>query len=88
MAVHIFFRETLSEPAGQLLLRDLTATLNDAIRSTNAQFTDPDVLDSLDTIVQILAKETGWDAFSLEYRTVQPLATVRAVVVFISRERR
>lgn len=42
------FREDLAKPAGNLYLHNLTGILETAIRATNAQFDDSDILKRLD----------------------------------------
>jgi gamma-tubulin complex component 3 len=67
----------LSKPAVSLYLHNLTGTLETAIRATNAQFEDPDILKRLD--VQKLEpspQDQGWDVFSLQYHVDGPISTV------------
>ena len=70
-------RPELSKPAVSLYLHNLTGTLETAIRATNAQFEDPDILKRLD--VQKLEpslQDQGWDVFSLQYHVDGPISTV------------
>ncbi len=43
--------------------------LETAIRATNAQFEDPDILERLDVrLLDIQPGDIGWDVFSLDYK--------------------
>ncbi|CAA3021025.1 gamma-tubulin complex component 3 [Olea europaea subsp. europaea] len=67
----------LSEPANTISSFKLAGLLESAIRSSNAQYDDPDVLDRLR--VKMMPHNTGdrgWDVFSLEYDARVPLNTV------------
>ncbi|KAG7033560.1 Gamma-tubulin complex component 3, partial [Cucurbita argyrosperma subsp. argyrosperma] len=67
----------LSEPANSISLFKLSGLLETAIRSSNAQYDDPDILDRLK--VKMMPHGTGdrgWDVFSLEYEARVPLDTV------------
>ncbi|KAI9217075.1 Spc98 family-domain-containing protein [Blastocladiella britannica] len=67
----------LDKPAPTLYRHHLTGTLEQAIRSSNAQFDNQDVLRRLD--VRLLASapgDTGWDVFSLDYAVSSPINTV------------
>ncbi|KAJ7975986.1 Gamma-tubulin complex component [Quillaja saponaria] len=67
----------LSEPANTISSFKLAGLLESAIRSSNAQYDDPDILDRLR--VKMMPHETGdrgWDVFSLEYDARVPLDTV------------
>jgi gamma-tubulin complex component 3 len=55
----------------------LTATLETAIRSSNAQNDPPDVLRRLDArMLEYSHGEIGWDVFTLEYKVDAPIDTV------------
>jgi gamma-tubulin complex component 3 len=55
----------------------LTATLETAIRSSNAQNDPPDVLRRLDArMLEYSHGEIGWDVFTLEYKVGAPIDTV------------
>ncbi|KAH8861843.1 Gamma-tubulin complex component 3 [Schistosoma japonicum] len=60
------------------LLDRLSSILETAIRDTNAQYEQPEILQRLD--VRLLdistAQDTGWDIFSLDYHVDGPLATI------------
>lgn len=67
----------LSEAANTLSSFKLAGLLESAIRSSNAQYDDPDILDRLR--VKMMPHNTGdrgWDVFSLDYDTRVPLNTV------------
>ncbi|XP_041027846.1 gamma-tubulin complex component 3 [Juglans microcarpa x Juglans regia] len=67
----------LSEPANTISTFKLAGLLETAIRSSNAQYDDSDILDRLR--VKMMPHETGdrgWDVFSLEYDARVPLDTV------------
>ncbi|KAL3533961.1 hypothetical protein ACH5RR_007482 [Cinchona calisaya] len=67
----------LSEPANTISSFKLAGLLESAIRSSNAQYDDPDILDRLR--VKMMPHNTGdrgWDVFSLEYDARVPLNTV------------
>jgi len=55
----------------------LSPKLESAIRSSNAQFEDEDVLNRLDVkLLYVSPEETGWDIFSLQYCIDGPIAMV------------
>ncbi|XP_010257504.1 PREDICTED: gamma-tubulin complex component 3 [Nelumbo nucifera] len=67
----------LSEPANTISSFKLAGLLESAIRSSNAQYDDPDILERLR--VKMMPHSTGdrgWDVFSLEYDARVPLNTV------------
>lgn len=67
----------LSEPANTISTFKLAGLLETAIRSSNAQYDDHDILDRLR--VKMMPHGTGdrgWDVFSLEYDARVPLDTV------------
>ena len=67
----------LSEPANTISAFKIAELLETAIRSSNAQNGDPDILDRLR--VKMMPHENvdrGWDVFSLEYDARVPLDTV------------
>ncbi|KAI1314677.1 Gamma-tubulin complex component 3 [Mortierella claussenii] len=58
----------LSQKADTLFRHNLTGKLETAVRSSNAQFDDPDVLRRLDVrLLEISPEDSGWDVFSLYY---------------------
>lgn len=70
-------RPSLSRPANTLYRHNLTATLETAIRSSNAQNDPPDVLRRLDArMLEYSHGEIGWDVFTLEYKVDAPIDTV------------
>ncbi|CAH9079369.1 unnamed protein product [Cuscuta epithymum] len=67
----------LSQPANTISSFKLAGLLESAIRSSNAQYDDPDILDRLR--VKMLphnSGDRGWDVFSLEYDARVPLNTI------------
>ncbi|KAI4300670.1 hypothetical protein L6164_034019 [Bauhinia variegata] len=67
----------LSEPANTISSFKLAGLLESAVRSSNAQYDDSDILDRLR--VKMMPHESGdrgWDVFSLEYDARVPLDTV------------
>ncbi|OWM78975.1 gamma-tubulin complex component 3 [Punica granatum] len=67
----------LSEPANTIGSFKLAGLLESAVRSSNAQYDDPEILDRLR--VKMMPHGTGdrgWDVFSLEYDPRVPLDTV------------
>ncbi|KAF9055299.1 hypothetical protein BDZ89DRAFT_1175392 [Hymenopellis radicata] len=68
---------SLTRPANTLFRHNLTATLETAIRSSNAQNDPPDVLRRLDSrMLEYTHGEIGWDVFTLEYKVDAPIDTV------------
>ncbi|KAK6941949.1 Gamma tubulin complex component, C-terminal [Dillenia turbinata] len=67
----------LSEPANTISSFKLAGLLESAIRSSNAQYDDFDILDRLKVkMMQHGTGDRGWDVFSLEYDARVPLNTV------------
>ncbi|XP_036317961.1 gamma-tubulin complex component 3 [Rhagoletis pomonella] len=67
----------LDKPAKELYCYDLSSIMDAAIRSTNAQYDDPEILNHLD--VRLLTPcdgDIGWDILSLQYTVRGPLATM------------
>lgn len=65
------------KPATEMYPHNLSGILESAIRSTNAQFEDENILNRLD--VRVLEKspgDTGWDVFTLDYHVSGPIGTV------------
>ncbi|KAI0315981.1 gamma-tubulin complex DGRIP91/SPC98 component [Amylostereum chailletii] len=68
---------SLARPANTLYRHHLTATLETAIRSSNAQNDPADVLRRLDArMLEYTHGEIGWDVFTLEYKVDAPLDTI------------
>ncbi|KAL1944175.1 hypothetical protein VTO73DRAFT_3360 [Trametes versicolor] len=68
---------SLSRPANTLYRHNLTATLESALRSSNAQNDPSDVLRRLDArMLEYSHGEIGWDVFTLEYKVDAPIDTV------------
>jgi gamma-tubulin complex component 3 len=71
------YSPNLGKPANALYRHNLTATLETAIRSSNAQNDPPDVLRRLDArMLEYSHGEIGWDVFTLEYKVDAPLDTL------------
>ncbi|KAJ3220475.1 Gamma-tubulin complex component 3 [Clydaea vesicula] len=68
----------LSKSAKLLFRHNLTGTLESAIRSSNAQYEDPDILSKLDIELSVMKSpvESGWDSFCLKYQLDSPLNTI------------
>ncbi|CAG8503370.1 7710_t:CDS:10 [Gigaspora rosea] len=67
----------LSKPANTLYRHNLTGTLESAIRASNAQYDDPDILRRLDVrLLEVSFGEAGWDVFSLDYHVDSPINTI------------
>lgn len=68
---------SLGKPASSLYRHNLTASLETAIRGSNSQFEDMDVLKRLDArVLDFNEGDVGWDSFTLEYRVDEPVNTV------------
>ncbi|KAF8165302.1 gamma-tubulin complex, DGRIP91/SPC98 component [Crassisporium funariophilum] len=68
---------SLAKPANTLYRHNLTANLETAIRSSNAQHGPADVLRRLDArMLEYSHGEIGWDVFTLEYKVDPPIDTV------------
>ena len=73
----LYTRPSLARPANTLYRHNLIATLETAIRSSNAQTDSPDVLRRLDArMLEYSHGEIGWDVFTLEYKVDAPINTV------------
>lgn len=69
--------DNLDQPANSQYRHTLTAQLEHAIRNSNAQFDDVDVLRRLDArMLELSHGEIGWDVFTLEYRIDSPLDVI------------
>ncbi len=69
--------EELSAPATSLYPHNLAGILETAIRATNAQFEDQEILDRLDVrLLEVQPGDTGWDVFSLDYKVTGPISAV------------
>ncbi len=68
---------SLERPASTLYRHNLTASLESAIRTSNAQFESADVLHRLDARMLEGSRGTvGWEVFTLEYRLDAPMDVV------------
>ncbi|XP_016533635.1 gamma-tubulin complex component 3 isoform X2 [Poecilia formosa] len=67
----------LARPATTLYQHNLTGILETAVRATNAQFDNSEILRRLDVrLLEVSPGDTGWDVFSLDYHVDGPIATV------------
>lgn len=56
---------------------NLTGILETAVRSSNAQYDDPEILNRLDVrLLEIQNDDLGWDVFTLDYHVDAPINTV------------
>nr|XP_016937850.2 gamma-tubulin complex component 3-like [Drosophila suzukii] len=70
-------KDELERNGADIYAHDLSSMLDAALRCTNAQCEDPDILNHLDIIVQRpFAGDIGWDIISLKYVVHGPLATM------------
>ncbi|XP_016993088.2 gamma-tubulin complex component 3 [Drosophila takahashii] len=70
-------KDELERGGGDIYAHDLSSMLDAALRCTNAQYDDPDILNHLDVIVQRpFIGDIGWDIISLQYIVQGPLATM------------
>ena len=74
--------EELCQPASNLYPHNLAGILETAIRATNTQYEDPEILDRLDVrLLEITPGDTGWDVFSLDYKVAGPIGTVSQISI-------
>ncbi|XP_053723676.1 gamma-tubulin complex component 3 isoform X3 [Synchiropus splendidus] len=67
----------LARPATTLYQHNLTGILETAVRATNAQYDNAEILKRLDVrLLEVSPGDTGWDVFSLDYHVDGPIATV------------
>lgn len=67
----------LDRPAHSQYRHNLTAQLEHAIRHSNAQYDDPEVLRRLDArMIELSRNDTGWECFTLEYKVSPPCDVV------------
>ncbi|KAM8720491.1 hypothetical protein ACLKA7_006522 [Drosophila subpalustris] len=75
------FIENIKDELGKLgtdiYSHDLSSMLDAALRCTNAQYDDPEILNHLDVVVKTpYPGDCGWDVISLQYTVRGPLATM------------
>ncbi|EFC50155.1 predicted protein, partial [Naegleria gruberi] len=77
----------LKKPSNAIFKHDLLGLLESAIRGSNAQFDEQDVLNRLDVALKVEGKSNsntnssdvnGWDVFYLDYKITVPLDTILA----------
>ncbi|KFM62939.1 Gamma-tubulin complex component 3, partial [Stegodyphus mimosarum] len=68
----------LAKPVKNVYIHNITGVLESAIRATNAQFHNPEVLQRLDVRLLDISVigDTGWDVFTLDYHAGGPIGTV------------
>lgn len=67
----------LVRQATTLYQHNLTGILETAVRATNAQFDNAEILKRLDVrLLEVSPGDTGWDVFSLDYHVDGPIATL------------
>ncbi|KAF2095605.1 hypothetical protein NA57DRAFT_44742 [Rhizodiscina lignyota] len=67
----------LDRPANTQYRHTLTAQLEHAVRNSNAQHDDPEVLRRLDArMLELSHGEIGWDVFTLEYKIDAPVDVI------------
>ncbi|KAG1151790.1 hypothetical protein G6F37_003138 [Rhizopus arrhizus] len=67
----------LDKPATTLFRHNLTGVLETTIRSSNAQYDEPEILNRLDVrLLEIQKNDLGWDVFTLDYHVDAPINTV------------
>ena len=68
----------LDKPASECRFHNILSVLESAMRSTNAQFDEPDVTNRLDCRLMEAPtpNATGWDIFSLVYKVDGPIGTI------------
>ncbi|XP_017063803.1 gamma-tubulin complex component 3 [Drosophila eugracilis] len=70
-------KDELERTGADIYANDLSSMLDAALRCTNAQYEDPDILNHLDVMVQRPYNgDIGWDIISLQYIVEGPLATM------------
>ena len=68
----------LDKPAHKLSRHAIVQLLESAIRATNAQFDDPEIVNRIDILLSesAVSQELGWDVFALTYRIDGPISTI------------
>ena len=67
----------LDRPVNSMYRHNLTSQLEHAIRHSNAQYDDAEVLRRLDArMLELSSGEIGWDCFTLEYKVSAPCDVV------------
>ncbi|XP_054163224.1 gamma-tubulin complex component 3 homolog isoform X2 [Oppia nitens] len=68
----------LNKPANKLARHAIVQLLESAIRATNAQFDDPEIVNRIDILLsnESTINDLGWDVFALTYRIDGPISTI------------
>ncbi|OLL25334.1 Spindle pole body component alp6, partial [Neolecta irregularis DAH-3] len=70
-------QSSLDQKASLLYRHNLTATLESAIRGSNAQYDPDDITRRLDArLLELAHGDIGWDVFTLEYKVDSPLDVI------------
>lgn len=72
----------LKKPSSTIFRHNLLGTLDRAVRSSNAQFDDPQIIDRLDVrlleqgVMEGVDAGSGWAVFSLDYHVDMPISLI------------
>ncbi len=67
----------LGKPAAKVHRHVVAGLVEAAVRASNAQYDDPEVVSRLDVrLLEASPGDVGWDVFTLDYRVEPPLSTV------------
>ena len=67
----------LNKAANKLSRHAIVQLLESAVRSTNAQFDDPEIVNRIDILLsESTINDLGWDVFALTYRIDGPISTI------------
>lgn len=70
-------KKELARPARQLHRHALRVILDQAVRASNAQYQDPEIIKRLDVrLLEASSGDNGWDIFTLAYIVDPPLSTI------------
>lgn len=71
-------KSELDKPSSECRFHNILSVLESAMRSTNAQFDEPDVTNRLDCrlLDATSPQASGWDIFSLVYKVDGPISTI------------
>lgn len=73
----LFCRDELEKNGSDIYSHDLSSKLDTALRCTNAQYDDPDIVNHLDVVIKTpYPGDCGWDVISLQYTVHGPLSTM------------
>ncbi|KAH8397507.1 hypothetical protein KR222_008425, partial [Zaprionus bogoriensis] len=70
-------KDELEKNGSDIYSHDLSVMLDTALRCTNAQYDDPDIVNHLDVVIKTpYPGDCGWDVISLQYTVHGPLSTM------------